>query len=62
MECPKKIAFRGCLYEEKFGLLRACLTNFMASLRACLTSFYAWLRGCLGCFVGILHATLCLDG
>ena len=34
----------------------------MASLKACFASFYAQLKGYLGCFVGILHATLCLEG
>ena len=58
----KKIVFRDCLDKERSELLRACLASFMASLRACFASFYAQLRGCLGCFVGILHATLCLQG
>ena len=42
----QKIVFRGYLDEEKkFGLLRACLANFMASLTACLASFYARVKG-----------------
>ena len=45
--------------KRKIRTIKVCLASFIASLRASLARFYARLRGY---FVGILHATLCLEG